>query len=231
MTIGNKIAAAFLKAQSEMGKATKDSKNPFFKSKYADLNSIREACMPSLNNNGISVLQPTVQVDGKNFVKTILLHESGETIESLTEILFNKPNDPQAQGSGISYARRYGLQSLVNVGAEDDDGNGAAEKGKENKPDSKEEPKKNAFGLSKDLIPEINKALSEDYDENKFRKAKEFFAGFKVLVEACKTAEEIDTLLETNKIKVAALRKYQELNDLLDNCVNECKDLFKVESI
>jgi hypothetical protein len=120
------IAAALLKAQKEMGNATKDSKNPFFKSSYADLNAIREACMPSLNANGIVVLQPTVTIEGKNYVKTVLLHESGETFESLTEIIYSKINDAQSQGSGITYARRYGLQSLVNVGAEDDDGNKAS---------------------------------------------------------------------------------------------------------
>lgn len=117
------ISKALLDAQKEMGTALKDSKNPFFKSSYADLNSIREACMPSLNKHGIVVLQPTAFIDGKNFIKTILLHESGESIESLTEIIYSKQNDAQSQGSGITYARRYGLQSFVNVGAEDDDGN------------------------------------------------------------------------------------------------------------
>jgi hypothetical protein len=121
-----KISAAILKAQMGMGTAHKDAQNPYFKSKYADLNSIREACMPALNSNGISVLQPTVQIEGRNFVQTILLHESGEFISGLTEIVYNKPNDAQAQGSGITYARRYGLQSLMNVGAEDDDGNKAS---------------------------------------------------------------------------------------------------------
>lgn len=120
------FAAAFIAAQKEMGNASKGSKNPFFKSSYADLNSVREACLPALNDNGIAVLQPIVQVEGKNFVKTVLLHESGETMESLTEIVFSKQNDAQAQGSGITYARRYGLQSLVNIGAEDDDGNKAS---------------------------------------------------------------------------------------------------------
>lgn len=124
------IAQALVKAQSEMGNAVKDSTNPFFKSKYADLNSIREACLPALNKHGIAVLQPTVHIDGKNFVRTVLLHESGEMFESLTEIIYNKQNDAQAQGSGISYARRYGLQSLVNIGAEDDDGNKAVEPAK-----------------------------------------------------------------------------------------------------
>lgn len=120
------IATALVKAQMEMGNAIKDSNNPFFKSKYADLNAIREACMPALNKHGIVVLQPIVHIDGKNFVKTLLLHESGESLESLTEIVYSKEKDAQAQGSGITYARRYGLQSFVNVGADDDDGNKAS---------------------------------------------------------------------------------------------------------
>lgn len=119
------IATALLKAQSEMSNPKKGATNPFFKSKYADLNSIREAVIPTLNQNGISVLQPIVHIDGKNFVKTVLLHESGELLESVTEIVYNKANDAQAQGSGISYARRYALQSFVCVGADDDDGNEA----------------------------------------------------------------------------------------------------------
>jgi hypothetical protein len=129
------IATALLKAQTEMSNPKKGSTNPFFKSKYADLNSIREAVIPVLNSNGISVLQPIVHTDGKNFVKTILLHESGELMESLTEIVYNKINDAQAQGSGISYARRYALQSFVCVGADDDDGQRAVQ----NKPNASRE--------------------------------------------------------------------------------------------
>lgn len=121
------IATALVKAQKEMSNPKKGNTNPYFKSKYADLNSVREAVIPILNDNGISVLQPIVHLEGKNFVKTILLHESGETIESFTEIVYAKSNDAQAQGSGITYARRYGLQSLVCVGADDDDGNAASQ--------------------------------------------------------------------------------------------------------
>jgi len=120
------IATAFLKAQTEMSNPLKKGLNPHFKSKFADLNSVLEAVIKPLNDNGIAVLQPTVCVDGKNYVKTILLHESGETLESFTEILYAKANDAQGQGSGITYARRYGLQSLCGVGAEDDDGNKAS---------------------------------------------------------------------------------------------------------
>jgi hypothetical protein len=129
------IATALLKAQSEMSNPKKGATNPFFKSKYADLNAIREAVIPTLNANGISVLQPIVHLDSKNFVKTILLHESGESIESVTEIIYNKLNDAQAQGSGISYARRYALQSFVCVGADDDDG----QKAVQNKPNATKE--------------------------------------------------------------------------------------------
>lgn len=132
----SKISPALLSAQKEMGNAVKDSKNPFFKTNYADLNSVREATIPHLNKHGVCVLQPTVYVDGKPFVKTLLLHESGEYIYSLTEIISDKQNNAQSHGSGVTYARRYGLQSMCNIGSEDDDGNAAsgnveAPKGKE----------------------------------------------------------------------------------------------------
>lgn len=123
------IATALLKAQTEMSNPNKDASNPFFKSKYADLNAVRDAVLPVLNKHGIIVLQPIVNIDGRNFVKTVLLHESGEQIESETEIIYSRLNDAQAQGSGITYARRYGLQSLVCIGADDDDGNGASPQG------------------------------------------------------------------------------------------------------
>ena len=141
------IATALLKAQTEMSNPKKGATNPFFKSKYADLNAIREAVIPTLNENGISVLQPIVHAEGKNFVKTILLHESGELMESLTEIIYNKQNDAQAQGSGISYARRYALQSFVCVGADDDDG----QKAIQSKPNATKEILEKAKALNATL--------------------------------------------------------------------------------
>jgi len=123
-----KIAAALVQAQSEMGNATKDTINPFFKKTYADLNAIREAVLPVLNRNGICAIQPTIVIDGCDFVETILLHNSGEFISSLTRIVVDKVNDAQRHGSGLSYARRYALQSIVNIGAEDDDANKAVSK-------------------------------------------------------------------------------------------------------
>jgi hypothetical protein len=139
-----KIAAALVQAQSEMGNATKDAINPFFKKTYADLNAIREAVLPVLNRNGICAIQPTIVIDGCDFVETILLHNSGEFISSLTRIVVDKVNDAQRHGSGLSYARRYALQSIVNIGAEDDDANKAVapQAVKEKKPNATESASK-----------------------------------------------------------------------------------------
>lgn len=118
-----KFAPAFLKAQRKMGAALKDSKNPFFKSKYADLNAIIDAAIPALNDEGICVLQPpdVETIGGKSVIQTMLLHESGEFIISNMEVTPAKVNDPQAAGSATTYSRRYGLQAMVTLKAEDDD--------------------------------------------------------------------------------------------------------------
>ena len=145
----NKIAPALLKAQTEMGNAKKEATNPFFKKAYADLNSVREAVLPVLNKNGISVIQPTCVVDGKNYVETIMLHESGEYISSFTEIITDKVNDAQRHGSGLSYARRYALASIANIGAEDDDANNATGK-------AKAEP----FSLSHKAVKELESLIN-----------------------------------------------------------------------
>jgi hypothetical protein len=128
------IAKALVKSQTSMSNAVKSATNPFFKSKYADINAVREACIPALNENGICAMQPTVEINGKPFVKTLLIHESGEWIAGYTEIICAKQNDAQSHGSGLSYARRYGLQSMVNLGSEDDDGNAAVKPKADAKP-------------------------------------------------------------------------------------------------
>lgn len=115
------IASALVKAQLEMIAPKKGSVNPFFKNKYADLNDVLAAVVPALNNNGIVLLQPLVNIEGKNFVKTVLMHESGEIFESLAEIFCKNTNDAQAYGSGVTYARRYSLSSICGIGSEDDD--------------------------------------------------------------------------------------------------------------
>lgn len=115
------ITPAFLKAQKKIESVIKDATNPFFKSKYADLTSVIDACKDKLNAEGIVILQP---VEGMA-VETVLIHESGEWFSSSTPIVVKDENNPQALGSAITYAKRYGLQSMVLLPAEDDDGNRA----------------------------------------------------------------------------------------------------------
>lgn len=116
------ISAALLSAQKKIEAVKKGAVNPYFKSTYADLPSVMEACKKPLNDNGVVILQPIIG----DFVETRLIHaDSGEWMSSRTRIVCKTDNDPQAYGSAITYARRYGLQSMVFLSAEDDDGEGA----------------------------------------------------------------------------------------------------------
>lgn len=119
------IFAALAAAQMEMGKAVKDTKNDHFRSKYADLASVMDACMGALNKHGICVMQPTGEDESGRYVKTILAHTSGETVECRVPLIVAK-NDMQGYGSAVTYARRYGLMSMAGIAPEDDDGNAAA---------------------------------------------------------------------------------------------------------
>lgn len=118
------ISGALLKAQIAIKAALKDSTNPHFKSKYADLSSVIDAVKGPLNSNGITFLQPVSFNETGVCVETVLLHHSGEWISGALCIPSTK-QDAQGVGSAISYGRRYGLQAMCGVPAEDDDGNAA----------------------------------------------------------------------------------------------------------
>lgn len=115
---------AFLKAQSEFGTALKDSNNPFFKSKYADLASIWGACGEALHQNGLYIMQPIRMNECGVIVETRIIYKDGTVIETcVCPVKVSKENDPQALGSAITYARRYSLASLLCIITDDDDGN------------------------------------------------------------------------------------------------------------
>lgn len=118
------IAPALHKAQSAIKAALKDSTNPHFRSKYADLSSVIEAVKKPLLDNGIVFMQGVEDAENGVGVETMLLHVSGEWISSTLKIPASK-QDAQGYGSAITYGRRYGLQSMCGVPAEDDDGNAA----------------------------------------------------------------------------------------------------------
>lgn len=124
----NEIAAALAKAQGEMGGALKDASNPFFKSKYADLASVMEACRPALSKHGIAVVQSPRSEGATVSLDTMLLHASGQWIRG-TATTTAKDDSPQSLGSAITYLRRYALQSFAGVAPEDDDGEAAQGRG------------------------------------------------------------------------------------------------------
>ena len=118
------LAASLCKAQAEMGGAVKDSKNPFFKSDYADLTSVIKAIKEPFANHGLSYTQFPTNDDGRIGVSTLVMHESGEYLEHSYTLPTTKA-DPQAAGSAITYARRYALQSIAGIPTADDDAESA----------------------------------------------------------------------------------------------------------
>lgn len=120
------IASAFIKAKKAFSPALKNSTNPHFRSKYADLGNCLEAVNDALLANGIALYQETSQDDSGVTVETVLLHESGESIRSGKLHVPASKQDAQGFGSALTYARRYSLITACGIAPEDDDGNAAS---------------------------------------------------------------------------------------------------------
>jgi hypothetical protein len=118
------LAAALSKAQATMTSAKKDSTNPHFKSRYADLASIWDACREPLTKNGLAIVQLPGKDEAGYYVETVLTHASGEFISDKLHIVPTK-DDPQGLGSAITYARRYGLSAVAGIAPDDDDAEAA----------------------------------------------------------------------------------------------------------
>ena len=119
----DKLAEALSKAQSEIKGALASSVNPFFKSNYADLDTVIKSCFPQLTKNGLSIIQGNdVCEKGSFYVTTMLLHNSGQWIKSKLKMPITKP-DAQGVGATITYARRFSLSAMVGIAQTDDDGN------------------------------------------------------------------------------------------------------------
>jgi len=139
----SEITKALVKAQAVIKAAPKDAVNPHFRSKYSDLPSVYEACREALTSNGIAVSQVPVFSEGEQFLKTILMHVSGEWIAGDYALRPTK-NDPQGMGSALTYARRYSLASMVGVVSDDDDDGNAASRPRDDRASSKHSLQKNA---------------------------------------------------------------------------------------
>lgn len=121
----NELATALAKAQGQISPAIKDSSNPFFKSKYADLSSVWNACKDPLSTNGLAVLQTMDYRDNQLFLVTTLAHSSGQWMRSSIPIVTEK-NNAQGIGAAITYMRRYALSAMVGITCDDDDDGNAS---------------------------------------------------------------------------------------------------------
>lgn len=137
------LAAALCKAQAQIEGATKGKVNPAFRSKYADLASVWDACREALTTHGLSVAQFGRTTEAGAVLVTRLLHVSGEFLEGEVPLL-NSKGDMQGLGSALTYARRYGLAAMVGVSPEDDDANAASNRTEPKAPAAKVEPAKPA---------------------------------------------------------------------------------------
>ena len=134
------LASALSNAQKEFEPIKKTALNPFFKSKYATLDAVLDAVVETLQAYGLSVSQ-LPEPDG---LTTILMHKSGEWIKSKMNLCMDKQT-AQAQGSAITYARRYALSAILNVASEPDDDGQEASKKTRKKPLTAEQKMKGAI--------------------------------------------------------------------------------------
>ncbi len=144
----NELAAALSKAQGEMQAAIKDKINPFFKSSYADLGSVWDAARPVLSKYGLCVMQTTeMTTDGSKIIMvTTLAHTSGQWVKSFLPLNPSK-NDSQGVGAAITYLRRYSLSAIVGVVCDDDDdGETAVGRGKQNQQNNQKPTQNNHPG-------------------------------------------------------------------------------------
>jgi hypothetical protein len=116
------LAKALLEAQKQMENAIKGSTNPFFRSKYADFNSVKDACKDTLNKNGVLVVQMLDSEGVDQYVITQLVHaETGEFISSKLRLDVLPSDSIQEKMSKITYTKRYMLQTMAFLGSDDDD--------------------------------------------------------------------------------------------------------------
>lgn len=122
----NELAKALASAQAQIRPAQKNAANPFHKSKYADLDDCWSVIRDPLSKNGLSLMQVIEEKNGHTNLVTVLAHLSGQWMKSEVPVIV-KEHTPQSFGSALTYARRYGLCSIVGVTASDDDDGEAAE--------------------------------------------------------------------------------------------------------
>lgn len=157
------LAVALKKAQSEMGEVTFDATNPFYKSRYASLGAVIRTSKNALINNGLSVSQQAITNEFGVGVTTLLMHESGEWIESTVTLpVVDQKNLAQEAGKTITYLRRYSLASLLNLYSdEDNDGNDPKKSKQQSEPVEQPSGDNGHKKVSRPMSPETLKKAIE----------------------------------------------------------------------
>ena len=161
------LSIALAKFNGEISSIAKDAKNPFFKSDYVTLDALIKETRPLLQKHGLSVLQFPSGDGNLISLTTMLLHESGEYIESAPISMKPVKNDPQAAGSLITYIRRYSYQAILSLNTgEDDDGNQATHSNntQQRQPQNKV-INKQQYAELKTLILELSSLVSKPFEE------------------------------------------------------------------
>jgi hypothetical protein len=136
----NELAAALVAFQGEVGAVPKGSVNPFFKSKYSDLADVKSYASRVVASHGLAVTQFPTTEDGEPALLSLLVHTSGQWISAVAKLMV-KTNDPQGQGSGLTYMRRYAYMAILGLVSDvDDDGNQATQRSREYESSQHTEP-------------------------------------------------------------------------------------------
>jgi len=161
------LATALSKAQAKIIGAVKDSNNPFYKSKYADLATVWDAVRGPLTENGLSLTQfPSAAPEGSVALTTMLMHSSGQWVRE-TITMKPKENTPQAIGSALTYCRRYAIAAVTGCPQIDDDGEAAMAR---HNPQLVHDPRPDTSAVNPERIAKVIQVFdaikSKDLDED-----------------------------------------------------------------
>lgn len=216
MTVNIDTYKDYAALRKAIGGIQKGGTNPHFKNTYVELNTAIDVIDEHIeDNNFICFLQSPFHKDGKNFLKTQLIHTSGDVIEGDLELITTK-NDPQMMGSSITYMRRYGLLTILGLKAEDDDGNaGSGKPEKANNKDFDDAKARIDAAFDKFEFKQIKSKLMKEktYSVKQLEALEEYY-------NACKAKSAKEEVKEEEKPAITL----KTLNDTIDWIIKEKKD-------
>jgi len=215
---------AIAKAQGQMGGAVKESQNPFFKSRYASLTSVLQAIRPSMEANGLALVQlPGWDHDNDMpTLTTIITHKDGGCIMSRASAPFAKgKTGPQEYGSVISYLRRYSAQAAMAVPSVDDDAE-AAQMVVRQEPARKNRPPVKRKATATDTTSSVEIEVVPDQKEKNSA-----FAGYWTKLEECAKEQNPHVASKSLQVVAGEVRKHHVAGKITDAQRNQLSDVYR----